>query len=308
MEGAPTGRIPRRSEEQDRHGGKRRHDRTWKPTAIKPPPGASPRRELLVSGRCPPTAKNARGLRVPAKTMTKIRTLAVHQVVEHVHPRPPRSDADEIAIVVGRAIDGAQAELSRAARQGRRVSQAQVDALTDSILRDGLEEVGIALDERVRTAELARIRRVVRAFRGSEVFGLGRPRSRLIVINGAVGIYAQPDYSDGRSRIYELKSYRPDPVPPAVALQVRYFQLAFPGFEAVLIGLDRHAEPVAIATTAVPAPTAEERDAALSTAYHLALERGEEKVLEYLDAPKTYYMLDVRPGNPSRPTPPTDPG
>jgi hypothetical protein len=233
--------------------------------------------------------------------MTRIRTLAVHDVVEHVYPRPPRTDADELAIVVGRAIDGTQAQLSHAARQGRRMSGPALDALTDSLLREGLEEAAIDLDESARIAELARIRRVVQAFRRSELVGLARPRSRLIVINGMVGVYAQPDFWDGRRRFYELKSYRPDPLPPAVALQLRFFQLAFPSLQAVLVGIDRHTEPVTTTASVIPEPAPEEREAALSIAYSLGLEQGREKVLEYIDGPKTHYVTQAPSGPPPLP-------
>jgi hypothetical protein len=136
---------------------------------------------------------------------------------------------------------------------------------------------------------------VLQAYRLSEIFGLARPRTRVIVIGGTVGVYAQPDYWDGRGRFFEMKSYRAIPPPPDVALQLRLFQLAFPQFEAVLVCIDRHARPVETTSAVIPPLTREETASALRLAFDVGWEFGHEKVLEYMEGPFTHYPLPAAP-------------
>ena len=121
------------------------------------------------------------------------------------------------------------------------------------------------------------------------MFGLPRPKSRLIVIDGTAGIYAGPDYWNGRDRFFEMKSYHAVPPPPDVALQLQLFQLAFTGLAAYLFCIDRHAVPVTATVTAIAPPTPEETRATLELAYRVAIEKGQEKVLEYVDNPQVHY-------------------
>ncbi len=226
--------------------------------------------------------------------MTKIRTLATHEVVRWVYPRPPR-EGSEVGLAVGTAIDRALSRFGHEFRTGRRPTASAMRALAESVLDEELEANAAELGPAERAVVLAQVEGVLVAFRRSELFGLARPRTRLIAIGTEVGIYAQPDYWDGRGRFFEMKSYRAIPPPPDVALQLRLFQLAFPGFESSLVCIDRHHQPVETTSLVVPPPTAEEATDALRRAYDLGREHGQEKVLEYLDTPTVRYPVPVAP-------------
>jgi hypothetical protein len=207
-----------------------------------------------------------------------------------MYPRPVR-EGDEQAMAIGRAIDGALAEVGHQARMGRRPSVSAAVALAASRLDGEVEAAGVDLSDVERAKVLRQIESVVQAFRRSELFGLERPRTRVILIGGTVGVYAQPDYWDGRRRFFEMKSYPAIPPPPDVALQLRLFQLAFPQFDGVLVCLNRHTLPVETTHMVVPPPTAEETEMALRLALSVARERGAPKVLEYVEGPFVPYPL-----------------
>lgn len=227
--------------------------------------------------------------------MTSVRTIPVHAVVKQIYPRPVR-EGDELAMAVGRAIDGSLSRIGHEARLGRRLSGSSARALATELLDGALEEAAIDLAPLERERTLLQIDRVIETFRGSEIFGLERPRTRVILIDNSVGVYAQPDYWDGRSRIIEMKSYLAIPPPPDIALQLRLFQLAFPQFECTLLCLNRHTVPVDTARLCVPPPTPEESSEALRLAYSVATEHGESKVLEYMQGPFVPYSLTAPPG------------
>jgi len=88
-----------------------------------------------------------------------------------------------------------------------------------------------------------------------------------------------------------VKSYHARPVPPDVALQVQLFQCAFPGFRAFLAWFDRHASPVSTTIEEVPSLDGATLERVLRMAYRTALEKGTEKVLEYIDSPLIPYAL-----------------
>ncbi|HKV89895.1 MAG TPA: hypothetical protein VJQ43_01720, partial [Thermoplasmata archaeon] len=81
------------------------------------------------------------------------------------------------------------------------------------------------------------------------------------------------------------------PPRPDVALQLRYFQLAFPQFHTVLICFDRHRAPIEWTSTTIPPPTDAEAAEALRLGHDLGLAYGQEKVLEYLDGQAVSYAL-----------------
>ncbi len=165
--------------------------------------------------------------------------------------------------------------------------------LAGTVLDSAIDELGAEISAAERAAALAPMPHVLRAFRKSVLFDLRRPRSHLILINSAVGVYAQPDFWDGRSRIYELKSYRADPTAEEIALQLRFYQIAFPGFSLELVCIDRHANPVTVSVEAIRRPTPAETDSALRLALTVAREKGVDKVLEYVDAPITSCTIGV---------------
>jgi len=158
-------------------------------------------------------------------------------------------------------------------------------------LDEGLAEAAVAVNAPEREKLLVQFRGVLQAFRQSEIFGLARPRTRVIRIGGRVGVYAQPDYWDGRARFFEMKSYPAIPPRPDIALQLRMFQLAFPKFEAVLLCINRHATPVETTSAVIPPPTAEESASALRLAFDLGLEFGVDKVAEYMEGPFVDYAV-----------------
>ena len=228
--------------------------------------------------------------------MTTVRTIPVHEIVQRTYPRPPPREEDHVAMAVGRAIDGTLAQFGHEVRTGRRPTASAMRARAGELLDEALEEAAVAVDAEPRRRILDQVEEVLQAYRKSPIFGLARPRTRVVMIGGEVAVYAQPDYWDGRARIFEMMSYRAIPLPPDVALQVRLFQLAFPRFEAVLVCIDRHAQPVATSTAVLPPPTPEESEASLRVAYDLGRQFGQEKVVEYMEGPFVHYPVPPSSG------------
>ena len=234
--------------------------------------------------------------------MMTILTVATHEVVRFVHPRVP-TEGDDLPRAVGRAIDGALSDYSHLAGTGRRPTVAAMRRLAEERLDQELREVVALVPEPEREQILRQIGGVLQAFRKSPVFGLLRPRSRLLLIDGTVGVYAQPDYWDPSRAIYEMKSFRAEPIPADVRLQLTLFQLAFPGMVAHLLSIDRRADPVRAVTTLVAPPSPEERAAALDSALQVAAVSGQTKVIEYVDNPITRVSTDPPASPASVPNP-----
>ena len=224
--------------------------------------------------------------------MTTIRTVATHDLVQALHPRPP-TEVDQVGMATGRAIDSALAQSNYEQRQGRRPTLSATVRHATELLDEGLAEVDTEVDAAARDRLLREITGVITAFRKSELAGLLRPKSRLILIAEEVGVYAQPDFWNGRDRVYEMKSYRAEPIPEDVGLQLGMFQLAFHECTAVLVCFDRHAEPVPTLVRELPALEEERRASLIQTAYRLGRELGTPKVLEYIDSPTVRYSLPV---------------
>ncbi|MCI4340125.1 MAG: hypothetical protein L3J73_02490 [Thermoplasmata archaeon] len=222
--------------------------------------------------------------------MTTLKTLATHEVVRAAHPRPV-AEKDEIGMAVGKAIDATLSRYSHDFAQARRPTQTAMNRMAAEILDEELADVDIQMEAADREKHLSAISGVLQAFRKSEVMGLPRPRSRMILINGRVGVYAQPDYWDGRQRIFEMKSYHANPVPPDVTLQIELFQCAFPGFRAFLAWFDRHAVPVTTTIEEVPPLDSVVVEQVLRLALRTGLEKGVDKVQEYIDSPLVPYTI-----------------
>ncbi len=211
-------------------------------------------------------------------------------------------------MAVGKAIDGALSRFGYELRSGRRPTVTSLMAHAASLLDEALEEGAVVLPGPERERLLGQVRGLLQVYRRSELVGLARPRTRVILIDNRVGVYAQPDYWDGKGRFFEMKSYRAIPPPPDITLQVRLFQLAFPGFKAVLVCLNRHADPVELLSATIPPLTPEEAEATLRLAYDLGQRFGQEKVLEYVEGPFVHYPLPTAaPAVPS-PDPPEGAG
>lgn len=222
--------------------------------------------------------------------MPVVKTVAAHEVVQTTYPREV-TERDEIGMAVGKAIDETLSRFSHDFAQGRRPTLTSMRRLAAEILDRELADTDVSLPPPERQVQLEAVSGVVQAFRRSEVMGLPRPRSRLILINEEVGVYAQPDYWNGRDRFYEMKSYLARPLPPDVELQLRLFQCAFPGFRAFLACFDRHATPVATVIEEVPPLEPAVTDGVLKLAYRTGREKGIEKVLEYVDNPIVRYTV-----------------
>jgi hypothetical protein len=220
--------------------------------------------------------------------MTSIRTVAAHDVVRSVHPREV-TERDLIGMAAGKAIDTAVTELSHLHRAGRHPTLAAVDRLARETFEEEIAASMLELTPELRELQIRQIGGAVRAFRASPLLGLTRPKSRLIVVDERAGIYAQPDYWDGRNRLFEMKSYHADIISPEVGLQLALFQLAFPRFQASLAEIDRHAEPVTVQFRPIPPVGDAERDRVLLLARDIALAQGQERVLEYVDSPVVRY-------------------
>jgi hypothetical protein len=226
----------------------------------------------------------------PFDSMTSVKSVAAHEVVQATYPRPV-TEKDEIGMAVGKAIDDTLSRYSYEFAQSRHPTRTAMNRLAGETLDEELANADVQLTPDDRERQLAAISAVLQAFRQSEVMGLARPRSRLILINGRVGIYAQPDYWDGRDRFYEMKSYLARPLPPDVRLQLQLFQLAFPKFRAFLACFDRHAAPVVTTIEEIPALEPTVAEEVLRLALRVALDKGTEKVLEYVDNPTVRYSV-----------------
>ncbi len=224
--------------------------------------------------------------------MTAVRTVAAHEIVQAAYPRPV-TERDEIGMAVGKAIDETLSRYSHEFSQARRPTLTSMSRLATEILDRELADADAQLTSKDRDQQLSEVFGVLQAFRRSEVMGLTRPRSRMILINERVGVYAQPDYWNGRDRFYEMKSYHASPMPPDVQLQLQLFQCAFPSFRAFLACFDRHATPVTATIESIPPLEREATDEVLKLAYRTGLEKGTEKVLEYIDNPIVRYSIPV---------------
>jgi hypothetical protein len=222
--------------------------------------------------------------------MTVVRTVATHEVVQRTYPRPA-TEKDEFAMAVGKAIDGALSRYSHEFSRGRKPTATSMNRFAADVLKESLRDADVTVPTDQHEKVLTQIAGVLQAFRRSEVFGLARPRTRLVLIDERVGVYAQPDYWDGKSRFFEMKSYDAIPMPREVELQMRMFQLAYPGFSSYLISFNRHVTPVETRLTAIPPPTAQEVGDALTLAYQAGMDLGQDKVLEYIDNPIVRYRL-----------------
>jgi hypothetical protein len=222
--------------------------------------------------------------------MTTVRTVAAHEVVRAVYPRPV-TERDEIGMAAGKAIDETLSRYTYEYSQSRRPTRASMERLAAEVLDRELLDADLTLSPEDRASQLAGITGVIHAFRRSELMGLTRPRSRLILVNGRAGIYAQPDYWDSQARFYEMKSYLVRPVPPEIGLQLQLFQCAFPRLRAFLACFDRHSDPVVTSIEEMPPLVPAVRDRVLGLAYATALEKGVEKVLEYVDSPRIPYTI-----------------
>ncbi|HXQ48384.1 MAG TPA: hypothetical protein VN842_01200 [Thermoplasmata archaeon] len=233
--------------------------------------------------------------------MTTVKTLAAHEIVRTAFPRPV-TEADEIGMAVGKAIDATLSRYSYDFAQSRRPTRTAMNQMAAELFDEELHDADLRLAPGERDRHLAAVAQVLQAFRRSEVMGLSRPRSRMILINGEVGVYAQPDYWDARERFYEMKSYHATPIPPDVRLQLQLFQCAFPRFRAFLAWFDRHATPVTTTIEEIPPLEPTVAEGVLRMAHRTGLEKGTEKVLEYIDSPLVPYLLDERaPAGPSPP-------
>lgn len=224
--------------------------------------------------------------------MTTVKTVAAHEVVRAAYPRPV-TERDEVGMAVGTAIDETLSRFSHEFGPSKRPTLTSMNAWASEILDRKLADADLHLTPADRAKQLEEIAGVLRAFRGSVVMGLSRPKSRMILINDQVGVYAQPDYWNARDRFYEMKSYYANPTPPDVRLQLQLFQCAFPGFRAFLACFDRHAMPVVPIIEEVPPIEPDALGEVLRLAYRTGLAEGTEKVLEYVDNPIVRYSLPM---------------
>jgi len=224
--------------------------------------------------------------------MATIRTVAAHEVVRAAFPRPV-TERDELGMAVGKAIDETLSQFSHEFGAARRPTISSMQRRATERFDREVADADLTLAPTDRQRELTQVFGVLQAFRRSEVMGLSRPRSRMVLVNERIGVYAQPDYWNGRDRFYEMKSYHADPLPPDVRLQLQLFQCAFPGFHAFLACFDRHATPVTTSIDAIPPIDSATTTEVLTLAYRTALEKGVEKVLEYVDSPTVRYSVPV---------------
>jgi hypothetical protein len=222
--------------------------------------------------------------------VSTIKTLATHEIVQLVHPRVV-TEKDEIGMAVGKAIDSSLSRMSHEARQHRKPSVVSVNRYAQEVLEDELKDADLTIDGPTRADLDAQILGVLHAFRRSDLLGLPRPRTRLILIDERVGVYAQPDYWDGSRRFFEMKSYRAIPPRPDVQLQLEMFQLAFPECTGELVCFERRERPVQVSRWKVPEVELSRRETLLKSALELTLLHGTDKVLEYVDSLAVRYSV-----------------
>lgn len=221
--------------------------------------------------------------------MTMVRTLATHEVVRHLYPREPATEVEEIARATGKAVDHALSQWSHLHRQNLRPTAASISRAARETLEEELRDADVVPTAEQRELALRQITGVLQAFRKSPLFGLSRPRSHLLLIDGDVGVYAQPDFWDPSRCFYEMKTFRAVPPSAEVALQVNLFQLAFPGLVSYLACFDRYRDPVETTIAEVPPLSRERVKELLAQARRIGQEIGQEKVLEYIDLQKVAY-------------------
>ncbi len=127
--------------------------------------------------------------------------------------------------------------------------------------------------------------RFIHAFKTSDIYKnrFMKDRTRLIIINGDVGIYAQPDFVNYDDKIfYEMKSFSVRPVPLYVIKQVRIFQLAYPDFESYLIGIPRDKRYIKIQKILVNRSSEKTKKMLLRSLYEYAIKNGRD--IDYNDA------------------------
>ncbi|MCI4353562.1 MAG: hypothetical protein L3K14_09330 [Thermoplasmata archaeon] len=222
--------------------------------------------------------------------MTTIRTLAAYEIVQMSYPRPP-TERQEFGMAVGKAIDSTLSRYSHEFDLKLRPTVTAMNRFARTVLDEELRDIDLHVNASEKIQAEEQIAAVLQAFRKTEVFGLPRPRTRMVLIDERVGVYTQPDYWDRKSRFYEMKSYRAVPPPPDVALQLRLFQLGFAGLDAFLLCVNRHATPPEVTVTSIPPLTPTESQETLRLVLRLGLESGHEKILEYIDSPMVRYSV-----------------
>jgi len=164
-----------------------------------------------------------------------IRVIATHQYVSRFF----REESDPVSLAFGRAFDQATAQFSyyNGFTWSRRKLIFKALRHFMYIFDRELRGMGIKIGRDVRDRVASRALKCLNAFTRSDAFGLWRDKTHIILIDDVVGIYAQPDFVDNyREIIYELKTFRPDKVDEYLEKQVRVFQLAYPNYEAVVLG------------------------------------------------------------------------
>ncbi|AAT43067.1 hypothetical protein [Picrophilus oshimae] len=127
--------------------------------------------------------------------------------------------------------------------------------------------------------------RFIHAFKGSEIYKnrFMKEKTRLIVINGDAGVYAQPDFIDYNNKtFYEMKSFSVRPAPLYVIKQVRIFQLAYPDFKSYIIGIPRDKRYIRIQRVRVNESSERTKKSLLKSLYNYAMENGRD--IDYKDA------------------------
>lgn len=147
------------------------------------------------------------------------------------------------------------------------------------MLNSELIKNNIILDNKDKKNYYAMGWRFINAFKKSELYEntLLRDRTRLIIINDEAGIYAQPDFVDYYNEImYEMKSFSLKPVPKYVKMQVKIFQLAYPGFESKLIAFPRDDGYIKVQKITVKEQAERTKKILLKKLYKFVIDNGDE--------------------------------
>jgi len=163
--------------------------------------------------------------------LRRLKVFAAHELINEKF----KLGGDAVSLAFGLAFDRAIANLNyyeyRTGGLGRR--------LVWKALRHFTWEFSRLAPEGVEVRQYAaKAWRMICAFRKTPAYGVLRDKTRAVVVDGEVAMYAQPDFADDfENVIYEVKSYELDGVwLEASRYQVRLFQLAYPDHAACLIG------------------------------------------------------------------------
>ncbi len=212
-----------------------------------------------------------------------MKVIATHKYVNNF----VKFKSDTINMILGKCLDETVTQMNYYNYRSEFKRNISMNAMKGFafMLNSELTKNSIVLNNNDKKNYYAMGWRFINAFKKSELYenSLLRDRTRLIIINGEVGIYAQPDFVDYIHEImYEMKSFSLKPVPEYVRVQVKIFQLAYPDFISKLIAFPRNEGYIKTQTVIVKKQAERTRKSLLKKLYKFTVENGMD--MDYNDA------------------------